>query len=185
MATDLFKYDRKHYFLVIDYFSRYIELVELHSKTAEYVIVALKNIFARHGITAVVCSDNGPCYAATSFQQFAIAYSFQHITSSPRFPQANGEAERGVQIAKNLLRKVADPYLALLAYRVTPIYTGCSPAQLLMSRQLRSTLPLTQSALKPSTPSLQTVADKDVVTKQQQAENYDKQHCARNIPTRQ
>ena len=135
----------------MDYFSCYIELVELRSEIAEHVIVALKSIFARHGIPAVERSDNGPCYAATSLQQFAIAYSFQHITNSPRFPQANSEAERGVQIAKNLLRKAADPYLALLAYRVTPTHTGYSPVQLLMGRQLKSTLPLTQSALKPST----------------------------------
>ena len=80
----------------MDYFSRYIELVELRSVTAEHIIVASKSIFARHCIPAVVCSDNDPCYAATSFQQFATAYSFQHITSSSRFPQANGEAEVGV-----------------------------------------------------------------------------------------
>ena len=97
----------------MDYFSRYTELVELCSETAEHVIIALKSLFARHGISAVVCNDNGLCYAATSFQQFATVYSFQHITSVPRFPQANGEAEYGVQIAKNLLRKTADPYLAL------------------------------------------------------------------------
>ena len=80
----------------MDYFSRYIELVELRSVTAEHIIVASKSIFFRHCIPAVVCSDNDPCYAATSFQQFATAYSFQHITSSSRFPQANGEAEVGV-----------------------------------------------------------------------------------------
>ena len=123
--------------IVMDNFSRYIELVELHSKTAEHVIVALKSIFARRGIPTVVCSDNGPYYAATSFQQFAIAYSFQNISSSPRSPQAHGEAERGLQIANSLLRKVADPYLAFLAYRVTPTHTEYSPTQLLMGRQLR------------------------------------------------
>ena len=183
MATDLFEYDGKHYLIVIDYFSRYIELVELRSKTVEHVIVALKSIFARHGIPAVECSDNGPCYAAISFQQFETAYSFQHITS-PRFPQANSEAKRGVQIAKNPLRKAADPYLALFASRVTPSHTGYSPAQLLMGRQLRSTLPLIQSTLKPLTHSQQTVIEKDAVAKQQQAANYDKRHRARNIPTR-
>ena len=87
-----------------------MEFVELRSETAEHVIVALKSIFAHHGIPALVCCDNGPSYVATSFQQFATAYSFQHITYSPRFPQANGETERRVQSAKNLLRKAADPY---------------------------------------------------------------------------
>ena len=75
--------------------------------------------------------------------------------------------------------------MVLLAYRVTPTHTGYSPAQLLMVRLLRLTLPLTQSALKPSTPSQQTVAEKDAVAKQQQAANYDKRHRARKIPMRQ
>ena len=121
---DLFEYDGKHYLIVIDYFSRHIELVELRSETTEYIIVALKSIFARHGIPAVVCSDNDPCYAATSFQQFATAYIFQDITRSPRFSQANCEAERGAQIAKKLLRKAADLYLSLLAHHVTSTHTG-------------------------------------------------------------
>ena len=129
----------------------------------------------------MVCSDNGPCYAATSFLQFATAYSFQHITSSFRFLQANGEAELGVQIAKNLLRKADDSYYTLLAYRVKPTHTGYSLAQLLMCRQLSSTLLLTLNALKPSTPSQQTVAEKNAVAKQQQVANYNKRHHARNI----
>ena len=55
-----------------------------------------------------------------------LQHSFQNITSSSRFAQANGEAELGVQIAKNLLRKAADPYFALLAYRVMPLKQGTS-----------------------------------------------------------
>lgn len=184
VATDLFELDGKHYIIVMDYFSRYLELAELRSETADSVITALKSVFARHGIPVVVCSDNGPCYAAASFQQFAAAYGFKHITSSPRFAQANGEAERGVQIAKNLLRKATDPHLALLAYRVTPNHTGYSPAQLLMGRQLRSTLPLTQKALQPSTPSQQAVAERDAEAKQQQAAAHDKRHRARPLPSR-
>ena len=82
VATDLFKYNGKHYLIVIDYFSRYVKLVELRSETDEHVIVALKSLFARHGIPAVVCSDNGPCYAATSFQQFATAYSFNILLAA-------------------------------------------------------------------------------------------------------
>ena len=48
-------------------------------------------------------------------------YGFTHVTSSPRFPQANGEAEQAVAIVKNLLKKSVDPYLALVVYRTSPL----------------------------------------------------------------
>ena len=40
------------------------------------------------------------------------------MTSSPYHPEGNGEAERGVQIVKNLLKKAKDPYLAMLALEI-------------------------------------------------------------------
>ena len=44
---------------------------------------------------------------------------FNHITSSPRLPQNNGQVERTIQTPKRLLKRSKDPYLALLSYRVT------------------------------------------------------------------
>ena len=95
-------------------------------------------------------SDNGPQYSSYLFSQFAREYGFQHITSSPHFPQSNGEAERAVKTVKNLLKKSKDPYIALLAYRETPLQNDYSPSELLMNRKLRTTLPVLPAVLKPS-----------------------------------
>ena len=149
VGTDLFVWNQATYVLVIDYYSRYIEIAKLTSLTSEGVITHLKSIFARHGIPHTVVSDNGPQYSSSSFATFADQYGFCHITSSPRYPQANGEAERAVQTVKNLLKKSTDPYLALLSYRSTPIKLGYSPAELLMSRRLRTTVPVSQKLLEP------------------------------------
>ena len=88
------------------------------------VISHLKSIFARHGIPEVVVSDNGPQYSSAVFEEFSKEYEFDHVTSSPKYPQANGEAERAVKTIKQLLEKNSDPYLALLVYRSTPLENG-------------------------------------------------------------
>uniref|UniRef100_A0A3B1JHU7 Integrase catalytic domain-containing protein n=1 Tax=Astyanax mexicanus TaxID=7994 RepID=A0A3B1JHU7_ASTMX len=145
VGTDLFHLEGKNYLLVIDYLSNYPEIALLSTMTAACVIKHLKSIFARHGIPQMVCSDNGPCFSCKEFQAFAEMYDFQHVTSSPLYAQSNGKAEKGVHIVKQLLKKAkdcnADPYLALLSYRASPLEHGMSPAELLMRRKLRTTLP--------------------------------------------
>ena len=121
IGTDLFELDKKHYLLVVDYFSRYPEVILLKSTTSASVIEALKAIFSRHGIPEVIRSDNGPQYSSMEFFKFASSYGFQHITSSPLYPQSNGQAERTVQTVKCLLKQSDDPYLALMSYRATPL----------------------------------------------------------------
>jgi transposase InsO family protein len=183
VATDLFELSGRHYLVIVDYFSRFLELEELPSQTADQVIHVMKKTFARHGIPVTCVSDNGPCYASQQFKAFAESYGFNHITSSPRFPQANGEAESAVRIAKNLLKKANDPHLALLSHRSSPLQHGYSPAQLLMSRQLRSTLPTTTSFLHPQLPDYQALRAADDNIKQHQKVNYDRRHAARTMPS--
>ena len=103
--------------------------------------MSLKSLFARHGIPEVVRSDNGPQYDSAEFAKFAKDWEFKHVTSSPLYAQSNGEAERAVQTAKNLLQKESDPAKALPAYRSTPLQGGKSPSELLFGHQIRCTLP--------------------------------------------
>ena len=105
VATDLFEWRKENYLLIIDYYSRFIEIAQLKRTTAEEVIQHTKSIFARHGISVSVISDNSPQYSADAYKQFAKEYRFQHISSSPYYPQSNGEAERAVGTIKSLLNK--------------------------------------------------------------------------------
>ena len=154
VAVDLFECDGKHYLSRQDYYSRYIEVERLYSTRASFIIMKMKWIMAIHGIPEQVFSDNGPQFSCAEFAQFANTWGFVHSTSSPRYPQSNGLAEKAVQTAKRIAMKATasgrDPYIALLEYRTTPISDcGKSPAQLLMSRRLISILPSTPASLQP------------------------------------
>ena len=138
IASHLFTLQNANYLLIVDYYSRYVEVIILHNSTSSFAVIeALKTIFARHGIPDELRTDNGPQYHSDEFTQFAKVWGFQHTTSSPRFPQSNGETERAVRTVKDILRKEKDPAKALLAYRSTPLASGYSPAQLLMERNIK------------------------------------------------
>ena len=98
-------------------------------------------------------TDNGPQFASTEFVAFSKRWGFQHITSSPHYPQSNGRAENAVKTVKRLLTKCQETrqseFQALLDWRNTPTEgLGSSPAQRFLGRRCRTLL--TESMLKPA-----------------------------------
>jgi transposase InsO family protein len=183
VATDLFHLNGTTYLVTVDYFSRYPEVAKLQSTTSPTIIRTLKAVFARHGIPETLRSDNGPQFISREFQEFVKEYQFIHTTSSPHYPPSNGQAERMVKTVKNLLKDAEDPYLALLAYRATPLpWCGISPAQLSMGRAIRATLPLTAQNLIPEWSYLQQFRQANKEFKETQKENYDRRHRVRDLP---
>ena len=182
VGSDLFEWKQSVYLLVVDYYSRFIEIARLNRSTTAEVVTHLKSIFARHGIPETLISDNGPQYSSREFSEFAAEYEFRHVTASPYHPQGNGEAERAVGTVKSLLKKGDDPYKALLAYRSTPLQLGYSPAELLMGRVLRTTVPTTIAQRKPKIPNLTSVRAKDKKSKARQKQDFDSHHGARELP---
>ena len=154
VAMDIMEYKSNSYLVVVDCYSHYPELRLLKRKSAEDVIMALKSIFAVHGVPVSVIADNMP-FNSQAMHLFATDWCFTIITSSPHYPKSNGMAERYVQLIKGFLKKCEvsgdDVYRSLLLYRETPV-TGCtySPAKMLFNRSIRSNLPITSEMLKPT-----------------------------------
>ena len=96
VAADLFELNKTIYLLVVDYFSRFVEIQKLTSTTSISIITVLKSIFARHGIPTTLITDNGPQFISNEMSQFSSTYGFHHVTSSPHYHQSNGQAERTV-----------------------------------------------------------------------------------------
>ena len=149
IGADLFQLKGVNYLPIVDYFSRYPELIKLTTTTSLSVINALKAAFAKHGIPALLRSDNGPQFDLSEMKSFAQSYGFDHKPSSPRYPQSNGQVERCtcIQTIKNLLRKADEVSFSLLVYRSTPLrWCDKSPAELCTGRKLQTNLPQFQSA---------------------------------------
>ncbi|KAJ8332694.1 hypothetical protein SKAU_G00424830 [Synaphobranchus kaupii] len=81
---------------------------------------------------------------------------------------------------RNRLEAMPTPYRALLAYRATPLSNGYSPAQLLMGRRLRTTLPTFPAALEPDIPDLRKVQRRERERRWMDVSNYNQRHGVRN-----
>ena len=81
----------------MDAYSKWPEMHMMESATTELLIKHLQQIFAVHGISHQVVSDNGPQFVAEKFQHYCMSRGIQHITTAPYHPRSNGEAERLVQ----------------------------------------------------------------------------------------
>ncbi|KAI4884976.1 hypothetical protein NFI96_020247, partial [Prochilodus magdalenae] len=114
-------------------------------------------------------------------RDFAKEYGFSHCTSSPRFAQANREAERAVATIKGLWTGGEEKLKALMTYRATPPECGYYPAQLLMGRQLRTTIPQLPKNLHLRWPNIQGLRKAEMQARENQQCNYNLRHRAQHL----
>ena len=183
IATDICEYNGKQYLVISDYYSRYLEILHSPTTTAEQIVRLMKATCARFGIPEQIVSDNGPQYTSEVWKDFCRRFDIRHTTSSPYHPQGNGHAERAVQTAKSILKQ-EDPLLALMCYRATPTSsTGVSPAEMLMGRKIRTTLPSLEKNLIPKWPDRNLVRRRDEEAKQRQAFYFNRRNGVKELPT--
>lgn len=77
--------------------------------------------------------------------------------------------------------KEKDPYLALMAYRATPLANGYSTAQLSMGRQLRTTVPVTLSSLNPGWTDITKFKEEEQKKRLRLSWNFNKRHRAQHL----
>jgi hypothetical protein len=136
--------------VVVDEYSRFPEVDVVSSTSARTVIPHLDSIFARHGIPAIVKTDNGPPFNGNEFREFADELGFHHRKITPLWPEANGEAERFMATLNKFVKTSqaenvnwkTQLSLFLRQYRATPhSSTKISPFEALTGRKMRSGLP--------------------------------------------
>lgn len=59
-ACDILEFSGVPSLVVVDIFSKWIDIVKLSGKSASCVILVLKNLFAVHGVPEILIADNNP-----------------------------------------------------------------------------------------------------------------------------
>ncbi|XP_058840941.1 uncharacterized protein K02A2.6-like [Topomyia yanbarensis] len=135
--------------VVIDYYSRYMELEIMTKITARETIERLRRIFRVWGPPRTITLDNAKQFVSTDLDDFCRISGIHLNHRTPYWPQDNGEVERQnrsllkrMKIANALYgnwKVELDHYLQL--YNNTPhTITGKSP-ELMQNRKLRTKLP--------------------------------------------
>ena len=140
----------EHLLVLVDYFSRWVEVDIIYSTTSEVIIKCLDKQFCRYGVPRALRTDNGANLVSTEMDGYLTEMGIKRRLTTPLWPRANGEVERqnrsllkamrAAQAEKKDWRSELNKYL--LAYRSTPhTMTGTSPAELLYGRKLSTKLP--------------------------------------------
>ena len=139
----------KYFFVVVDAYTKWIEVFPTNKIDAKFPITVFQSLFARFGLPELIVSDNGTQFTSQIFKTFCSSNGIKHITSAPYYPASNGAAENCVRtVKKALLRalgknKFIDINLALSSfltdYRNTPhCTTGKKPSYLMFNRNIRT-----------------------------------------------
>lgn len=135
--------------VVIDYYSRYMEVKIVKDQTAKTTKECLDEIFTRLGFPYTLQFDNARQLVSEEVTAYCSKNGIAWINTTPYWPQANGEVERQ---NRSLMRRLRIGYNShgnwkseltdfLKMYYTTPhTVTGKAPTEL-MGRLIRSKLP--------------------------------------------
>jgi hypothetical protein len=96
--------ENKYVVVMIEHFTKWVELVSIPEKLSFYTAAALKGVLTRFGAPAEVLTDQGEEFQG-EFAALLQKLLIDHRTTSRDHPQSDGLAERMVQVVKEALRK--------------------------------------------------------------------------------
>lgn len=90
------------------YFSKWIEAEAFKQVTSKEVVSFIqKNILCKFGVPSEIICDNGSQFICDKTKTFCKRWNINLIKSTPRYPQANGQAESSNKvIIKNLKKRL-------------------------------------------------------------------------------
>jgi hypothetical protein len=143
--------------IVVDAYSKWLEVFPMKKITSTNTIECLRECFSRYGLPITLVSDNGPQLKSDEFERFLMRNGIIHKTCAPYKPSSNGQAERYVYTVKQALRAMSDfpgslrqkINTFLMQYRKAPnMTTQQSPSFLFMKREIRTLIDLLRPDLR-------------------------------------
>ena len=140
------------------------------TRSAE-IITILRSLFQRFGSPEEISLDGATNLKSGEILFFLDSWGVHRRVSSAHYPQSNGRAEAAVRTAKRITKGHTGPKgsldtdavsKALMQYRNTPIKgVKASPAQLMLGRSIRDSVPQPRSAYKVSSKWEQTLRERE------------------------
>ena len=97
---------RVYMLAVTDYFTKWIEAEAFHQvRDREVKNFIWKNVICRFGVPKEIVTDNGSQFISHEFQDFCREWGIKLNYSTPRYPQANGQAESSNKTIINTLKR--------------------------------------------------------------------------------
>ena len=96
----------RYFLLMVDLFSRYIEIQPLRNQEAESLVSAFEQgwIYRGHGVPVKILSDQGSSIDGRKFREFCRLLGVEKKRTTPYHPETDGMAERNIGMVKQVIR---------------------------------------------------------------------------------
>ena len=149
---DYFEYNDVDFLLMVDSYSKWVEVEIITKCDSSRTITCLRKWFAHYGLPNQLVSDNGPQFTSDEFERYVKENGIKHIRTAAYHQSSNGQAERYVQTVKHCLHSIKtkshrdlntklDSFL--MTYRSTPhTITEETPSKRFLGRNISTRLDL-------------------------------------------
>ena len=124
LAMDNFELNGRHYFIIVDHFSKFTVVKQCKDLTSKTTINILLEVFGEHGIPLTIRCDHGCNFVSSQFVEFAKHLNIS-VTLSSAFHHSSNPAECAVKTVKSLMKRCLAAntlwHIALLEYLSTPL----------------------------------------------------------------
>ena len=150
----------KYVLVCSDYFTKWVEAIPLKNQEAVTIADALiENVFSRFGMPLELHSDQGRNFESVIIKIVCQKMGIHKTRTTPYRPQSDGHVKRYNKSLLDALSKVLDqedrwdllvPIICMYYRASVHRATGCSPALLMLGRELRLPLDIAYPPKQPS-----------------------------------